>query len=53
MGNKITMGGVTETKFGAETEKKDHPKTAPPRDSSHKHPPNPDTISYVSKILLI
>jgi hypothetical protein len=24
----------------------------PPRDPSHKQPPNPDTIAYASKILL-
>jgi hypothetical protein len=48
MGNKIPMEGVTETKFGVE----DHPETDPPRDSSHVQPPNPDTIAYVSKILL-
>jgi hypothetical protein len=33
--NKIPMGGVTETKCGAETERKGHPKTAPPGDPSH------------------
>jgi hypothetical protein len=33
------MEGVTETKFRAE-------------DSSHKQPPNPDTIAYTSEILL-
>jgi hypothetical protein len=27
-------------------------RTDPPGDPSHKHPPNPDTIAYVSKILL-
>jgi hypothetical protein len=32
MRNKIPMEGVTETKFGAETE--DHPETAPPGDLS-------------------
>jgi hypothetical protein len=26
--------------------------TVPPRDPSHKQPPNPDTIAYASKILL-
>jgi hypothetical protein len=26
---------------------------APPRDPSHKQPPNPDTIADASKILLI
>jgi hypothetical protein len=50
MGNKISMEGVTETKFGAE--RKDHPETAPPRDPSHYQPQNADTIAYASKILL-
>jgi hypothetical protein len=53
MGNKIPMEGVTETKFGAEkVGRKNHPETAPPGDPSHIQPPNPDTIAYVSKILL-
>jgi hypothetical protein len=29
----------------------DHPETAPPRDPSHKQPPNANTIAYASKIL--
>jgi hypothetical protein len=33
--------------------RKDHPETAPPRDPSHNQPPNPDTIVYANKILLI
>ena len=47
MGNKITMEGVTETKFRAETEKRT-------QDCSIRGsiPPNPDTIVYASKILL-
>jgi hypothetical protein len=32
--------------------RKNHTETAPPRDPSHKQPPNPDTIAYASKILL-
>ena len=52
MGNKILMEGVTETKFGAEMEKKDHPETTPPGDPSHNQPTNPDTIAYARKILL-
>jgi hypothetical protein len=52
IGNKIPMKGVTETKFGAKTKGMDYPETTPPEDSSHNQPPNPDTIAYVSKILL-
>jgi hypothetical protein len=48
--NKIPMEGLTETKFGAETE--EGPSRDCPRDPSHKQPPNPDTIVYASKILL-
>ena len=51
MGNKIPMKRVTETKFGAETEGRTM-QTAPPRDPYHNQPPNADTISYASKILL-
>jgi hypothetical protein len=29
-----------------------HPETTPPRDPSHKQPPNPDTIADANKILL-
>ena len=50
--NKIPMEGVTETKFRAETEGRTIQRNAPPRDSSHKQPPNPDTIAYANKILL-
>ena len=51
------MEGVTETKFGAEMEKKDHPEPDPPEpdppgDLSYIQPPNPDIIAYASKILL-
>ena len=52
MGNKISMEGVTETKFGAEPARNDHPETAPPWDPSHIQPPNPDIIAYARKILL-
>ena len=45
------MEGVTETKFGAETEGMTI-QTAPPGNPSHKQPPNPDTIADASKILL-
>jgi hypothetical protein len=51
MGNKIPMEGVTETKFGVETEGRTI-QTAPPGEPSHKHPPNTDTIAYARKILL-
>jgi hypothetical protein len=30
----------------------DHPETAPPRGPSHNQPPNTDTNTYASKILL-
>ena len=46
IGNKTPMEGVTETKFGAEM------KGAIPRDPSHNQPPNADTITHTSKILL-
>jgi hypothetical protein len=52
MGNKIRMEGVTNTKFRAKMEEKNHPETAPPRDPSHIQPPNPGTIAYARKILL-
>jgi hypothetical protein len=52
-GFKIPMGGVTETKYGAETEGKNgHLETAPPGDPSHIHLPNPDTIVDTNKSLL-
>jgi hypothetical protein len=47
-GNKIPMEGVTETKFGAETEGV----TAPSGDPSHKQTPNTDTIVDANKCLL-
>ena len=52
IGNKIPTEGVVETKFGANNERMDHPETASPRDLSHNHSPNVDTIAYASKILL-
>jgi hypothetical protein len=50
-GNKIPMEGVTETKFGAETEGMTI-QTAPPGNPSHKQPPNPDTIADANNSLL-
>ena len=47
MGNKISMEGVTETKFRVEMEGR----TAPPGDPSYKQPPNPDTIAYASNMV--
>jgi hypothetical protein len=51
-GNKIPMEGVTETKFRAETGRKNHPETAPLENPSHKQPPNPDIIADANKCLL-
>jgi hypothetical protein len=51
-GNKISIEGVAETKFGAKTKRMDHPETAPPMVPSCNQPLNPDTIAYASKILL-
>jgi hypothetical protein len=51
MGNKIPMEGVTEIKFGAETEGR----TIQRLPLLGIHPietPNPDTIVHASKILL-
>ena len=31
----------------------DYPETTPPGDPSHNQPPNPDTIAYARKILLL
>jgi hypothetical protein len=47
IGNKISMKGVTETKFGTKIQS-----LPPPKDPSHNQPPNPDTIAYASNILL-
>ena len=52
MGNKIPMEGSYRDKVWSLDGKKDHPETTPPWDPSHKHPANPDTIAYASKILL-
>ena len=53
IGNKIPMEGVTEAKFGAETEGMAiQSVTVPPGDPSHKQSSNTDTIAYASKILL-
>jgi hypothetical protein len=53
MGNKIPMEGVTEMEAEiSELRWKEGLYSAPPRDPCHKQPPNPDTIVYVSKILL-
>jgi hypothetical protein len=51
MGNKISMKRVRD-KVSSWDGRKNHPKTAPPGDPSHKQPPNLDTIAYASKILL-
>jgi hypothetical protein len=50
MGNKIPMEGVTETKFGAETEGPS--RDFPLGDPSHNQPPNAATIAYASRIFL-
>jgi hypothetical protein len=49
VGNKLPMKGVTETKFGADTEERTIQRL-PTRDPSHIQPPNPDTIAFASKI---
>ena len=51
-GNKILMGGNTETKCGAETEGKAIQRLPPPRDPSHIQTPNPDTTADTRKSLL-
>jgi hypothetical protein len=51
MGNKIHLEGVTETKFGAETEEKILQRL-PHLDPSHIQLPNPHTIAYAKKILM-
>jgi hypothetical protein len=51
MGNKITMEGAAETKFIAETEGITS-RNCPPGVTSHKQPPNPDTIVDANKSLL-
>jgi hypothetical protein len=51
-GNKILMGGDTETKCGAETEEKAIQRLHPPGDPSNIKSPNPDTIMDTKKCLL-
>jgi hypothetical protein len=46
------MEGVTETKYESETERNDHPETAPPGDPPHKQPPKSDTIVDANKSLM-
>jgi hypothetical protein len=46
------MEGVTETKFRAETEGTTIQKLPPLGDTSHKQPPNPDTMADDNKSLL-
>jgi hypothetical protein len=48
-GDKIPTEGVTQTKFGAET---DMDPCHPPGDPCHKQSPNPDTIAEANKSLL-
>jgi hypothetical protein len=52
MGNKISMEGVTQTKFGAESARNDHPETAPLGYPSHKQSPNPVTRQMPTRALL-
>ena len=52
IGNKISMEGVAETKFGAKTKGWAIQRLPQPRGPSHNQPPNADTIAYTSKILL-
>ena len=52
-GNKIHMGGVTETKCGAETEGKTIQRMLHLGNPSHIQLPNADTIVYDNKCLLI
>jgi hypothetical protein len=51
-GNKIPMKGVTETKFGAETEGKGIQRLPHPENPFHIQSPNPDSIMYTNKSLL-
>jgi hypothetical protein len=50
--NKISMEGVTETKFRAEIEGMTIQKLPHLGNPSHKQPPNPDTIIDANKSLL-
>jgi hypothetical protein len=52
MGNKIPMGGVIETKYGAEMEGRTIERLLYPGFPSHKQPPKPDTVAYASKTML-
>jgi hypothetical protein len=60
IGNKISMEGVTETKFGAKTKypwkelqrQSLEPETTPLRNPSNNQPPNADTTAHAKKILL-
>ena len=52
MGNKIPMEGVTETKFGAETEGMTIQRLSHLGIHPIKKPPNPDTITDANKSLL-
>jgi hypothetical protein len=52
IGNKISMEGVAETKFGAKTKVWTIQRLPHPGGPSHNQPPNADTIVYASKILL-
>ena len=47
------MEGVTETKFGAKMKGWTSQRLPLLGDPSHNQPPNPDTIAYASKILLV
>jgi hypothetical protein len=51
-GNKIPMGGDTETKYGAETEGKTIPESAPFGNPSHIQSLNSDTIMDANKCLM-
>ena len=51
-GNKISMEGVTETKFRAETEGKTIQRLSPPGDPSHIQSPNTDTILVAKKCMV-
>jgi hypothetical protein len=51
MGNKIPME-VLQRQSSVLTGKEGPSRDCPTRESSHKQPPNPDTIAYASKILL-
>jgi hypothetical protein len=52
IGNKISMEGVAETKFGAKTKGWIIQRLPHPGGPFHNQPPNTDTIAYASKILL-